>query len=492
MTQTLSCLSKETKAQLLRLEGQQLVCPIYLGDVVIGVSQEGPLPHSIVLPAGLNRTESGAVPVSEIIEGHATSPPDVLTLRYHSIIAISSDNPEDVVSTMQAVGAVTLNGKILEDGQRVSDIISDRGTSVACDVRIFNPPMQEADTTPNGLAFKDISVMKELAVDAIAYCPAGAMRKEVIALLSSAVQREFVVARAVTENLDVQIRHYPVFGAGIAATAVMSAAKAKEDDASANRVSWRKSVHEKLLLPLDRPLVRPACRIFLNTSSPEAVNGGCPGRLSNVHHGIKSHGLGKGDVTEHLIQGNYLYCHYLQDKFNDSGWGCAYRSLQTILSWCELEKYTEFEKGILPSHELIQKALVDVGDKPHSFVGSKEWIGANEVCYALEKLTGITSKILHVSRGAEMESKGRELARHFDEQGSPVMVGGGVLAWTILGVARNSRTGKTRFLILDPHYEGRDELRIIQRKGWIGWKSADVFKAEAFYNLCMPIRPIGV
>jgi len=27
----------------------------------------------------------------------------------------------------------------------------------------------------------------------------------------------------------------------------------------------------------------------------------------------------------HLIQGSYDYHHYMQDKFDDNGWGCAYR-----------------------------------------------------------------------------------------------------------------------------------------------------------------------
>lgn len=143
-----------------------------------------------------------------------------------------------------------------------------------------------------------------------------------------------------------------------------------------------------------------------------------------------------------------MYCHYLQDRFKDSGWGCAYRSLQTLVSWCASEGLVSLPGGVLPSHRDIQAALVEVGDKPPSFVGSREWIGANECCYALEKLTGVESKILHASSGAEMEGRSRALARHFDEQGSPVMIGGGVLAWTILGVARDSRTGKVGFVFL--------------------------------------------
>jgi hypothetical protein len=34
------------------------------------------------------------------------------------------------------------------------------------------------------------------------------------------------------------------------------------------------------------------------------------------------------------------------------------------------------------------------------------------------------------------------------------MIGGGVLAYTLLGVAINEVTGDAAFLILDPHYTG--------------------------------------
>jgi len=38
-----------------------------------------------------------------------------------------------------------------------------------------------------------------------------------------------------------------------------------------------------------------------------------------------------GEVS--AVQGMYSYHHYRQDHIDDSGWGCAYRSLQTLVSW---------------------------------------------------------------------------------------------------------------------------------------------------------------
>lgn len=48
----------------------------------------------------------------------------------------------------------------------------------------------------------------------------------------------------------------------------------------------------------------------------------------------------------------------MQGKFDDSGWGCAYRSLQTIWSWFRAQHYTTKP---VPSHKEIQKVLVDIG-----------------------------------------------------------------------------------------------------------------------------------
>lgn len=47
-------------------------------------------------------------------------------------------------------------------------------------------------------------------------------------------------------------------------------------------------------------------------------------------------------------------------------------------------------------------------------------------------------------------------------------LGGGVLAHTILGVDWNEATGDTKFLILDPHYTGGENLKIIQDKVGVG------------------------
>lgn len=223
-------------------------------------------------------------------------------------------------------------------------------------------------------------------------------------------------------------------------------------------VENRRKICLSLHLPLDRPSIRRA-----NAMSPDAWTSREDNRpLLNPHLSLLAT-PSKGKY--HVVQGSYTYHHYMQDGFNDSGWGCAYRSLQTLISWFAQQGYIELNR--MPTHHEIQKVLVDIDDKPASFVGSKRWIGSQEVGFVLNELYRIESKIICVSSGAELEIKGRQLANHFDSQGTPVMIGGGNLAHTILGVDFNENTGKLRFLVLDPHYTGLEDLNTILKKVFI-------------------------
>lgn len=70
-----------------------------------------------------------------------------------------------------------------------------------------------------------------------------------------------------------------------------------------------------------------------------------------------------------------------------------------------VQTYFCFEEKSIPNGCLVYgllytfksiKALVDAGDKPAPFVGSRQWMGSIEVQLALNQLIGITSKILFV------------------------------------------------------------------------------------------------
>jgi Ufm1-specific protease 2 len=124
------------------------------------------------------------------------------------------------------------------------------------------------------------------------------------------------------------------------------------------------------------------------------------------------------------------------------------------------------------------------------------WIGSLELGLFLEHALGVECRTASYQSGDDVAADGRRLAHHFQTQGTPVMIGGGQLAFTLLGVHWDPTSGDIRYLIMDPHYTGADDLAQIQPK-WVGWKSADspthlgtkLFDKDVFYNLCFPQRP---
>lgn len=238
-------------------------------------------------------------------------------------------------------------------------------------------------------------------------------------------------------------------------------------------------LHKILALDLTRPYFRRTNTVrFYNDIQDNDI-------LINPHEFVPSITDGQSSI----VYGLYAYHHYMQNGFDDNGWGCAYRSLQTIVSWYRLQGYTN---APIPSHKEIQKCLVDIGDKPSNFIGSKQWIGSTEVGFTLETLLGVNVKILCAANGEEVSALASDLAYHFETQGTPVMIGGGVLAHTILGINYDESSGEVKFLILDPHYTGPEKINTIVNKGWCGWKTKDFWKKNSFYNMCLPQRPIYI
>jgi hypothetical protein len=90
---------------------------------------------------------------------------------------------------------------------------------------------------------------------------------------------------------------------------------------------------------------------------------------------------------------------------------------------CYLFRCQGYTEHTIPTHHEIQQCLVNIGDKPSTFVGSCQWIGSTEVSFCLESLLGVTSRILSVSSGEELGHLGGELAYHFKIEGTPVMIG---------------------------------------------------------------------
>ena len=148
----------------------------------------------------------------------------------------------------------------------------------------------------------------------------------------------------------------------------------------------------------------------------------------------------------HLLRRPMRYYHYGLGH-SDHGWGCGYRTVQTILSWLSAE----------PAPPI--KALQDTLKRTHAFSGDRGWIGVPDAVIILDELHGCQARILSLASGAEAAAHLSELAAHFDAGGGPIMIGGGgdVYSKTVVGV---SPSAPGALLILDPHYAGTESLNI--------------------------------
>jgi Ufm1-specific protease 2 len=194
-----------------------------------------------------------------------------------------------------------------------------------------------------------------------------------------------------------------------------------------------------------------------------------------------------------LTSGSYDYYHYRVDGFRDDGWGCAYRSLQTVLSWFQ---HAGLMTSPMPSIRRIQEILYATDpDKTNKkqFVGSCEWIGSFEVMMVLHHyISGLECTIRRLESGKDLDNDAAVqllLSEHFRHpHAAPVMIGGSSYAHTILGMHVNVHTMEARYLILDPHYSANPtQLKTALKKGFLGWKEAsNFFEAGSWYNLCIP------
>lgn len=350
----------------------------------------------------------------------------------------------------------------------------------------------------------------EAHLDVILYCPASITANEaVVQYIKPAIKAQLTGIHRHAEsslNHPTPLRILPYYPPGlhhhINLTYPLATPSIEADEEAL--IPLRTQLHSVFGLPADRPLLRVANALVFgaagpssggNTTSSNSSKPGSVARLADVHKGLAPSGVKDGSLS--LIDGSYDYYHYMQDRTDDSGWGCAYRSLQTICSWFLKQHYTARSP---PSHKEIQQTLVALGDKPADFIGSRQWIGAIELGFVLDSLLGVQCKVITVASGAEMSTKAREIAQHFDTQGTPIMIGGGVLAYTLLGIDYNESTAECAFLILDPHYTGSDELGKVRSGQWIAWKrfgdkaaaGGELFVADAFYNLLCPQRPSTV
>lgn len=284
---------------------------------------------------------------------------------------------------------------------------------------------------------------------------------------------------------------------------------------NATENSMRRAVHTALMLP-NRPRLVPRLTSSQDTSQLFVSAAACRSQQlaansnagsvhisrynapwekhlqRNPHSVVQKTTVIEGSTTA-IVKGDYDYYHYRVDGFVDDGWGCAYRSLQTVLSWFQYQGVLAEQR--VPSVTDIQKILkrVDFGKDamPH-FVGSREWIGSYEVMMVItDFLPQMECQLKRLDCGEQLETDTelhRLLLQHFECGGAPIMIGGSSYAHTILGIDVNIRIGEVQYLILDPHYSSTvTDMKTVKNKGWCGWKKpSKFFEGKSFYNLCIP------
>jgi len=252
----------------------------------------------------------------------------------------------------------------------------------------------------------------------------------------------------------------------------------------------RTAMHRIFRMP-NAPLIRSECALpWASEAHPAAT-----GKPINPHTGCgarPSWWKGGPESRTILVRGLYEYAHYMHDHFDDNGWGCAYRSLQTCVSWYRMQHYCKKEVPSIPDIQSLLKRI----DEAHKDlkVGSRQWIGTVEGMYCLQEHVGLDCKMLYCSDSADMMSQLPQVFQHFESEGTPVMMGAGQKAFTLVGLCYDAASGEAGFLIVDPHYTGADDLKTILAKGWVGWKNSEFFAKNAdgsFINLCLPMVPRG-
>ncbi|KAI8420258.1 hypothetical protein MSG28_008799, partial [Choristoneura fumiferana] len=119
------------------------------------------------------------------------------------------------------------------------------------------------------------------------------------------------------------------------------------------------------------------------------------------------------------------------------GWGCGYRTLQTLCSWMNSNYH---RNGSVPSIQAIQETLVELEDKPR------------------DDLNTIVDT----------------LKSHFEKFGSPIMMGGDVDCSSkgIMGIHVDH--AGVSLLVVDPHYVGKEQTReFLQNKSWLQFVRLD-------------------
>ena len=408
---------------------------------------------------------------------------DVAAVRF--LLGIGADPDSGV--TRKSKGVSALHAAVTNCNEEIVKLILAAGgkTSV-CTANHLTPAHVAAQRSPPILrmlleAGAPVR-MEDGARQTLLHYAARAGQKEAVSLLLPLAQKQRVL-----DSRDRWQRtplHWAVLNGHLTVVRMLLDAGARKqpyDPRHLKRLENKMGHHTHL--PMETPL-KLACRVHGSHSEFTQL---LMDLVDNPHLANNDSAGPSGASSCELVSGLYTYYHYLCDGFDDRGWGCAYRTGQTLMSWC---KHAVKGSMAVPTVHEMQKVLVETGDKPKVFEGSHDWIGSIELSLLLNHLFGATCRIVSICATRAGELRPYEefnsvalpaLRNYFvNDIAAPVMVGGdsgGALA--ILGVAMRGECAY--LLILDPHFAGDNVYAHLPR--FCYWtEPRKIFSASTFYN----------
>lgn len=94
---------------------------------------------------------------------------------------------------------------------------------------------------------------------------------------------------------------------------------------------------------------------------------------------------------------------------------------------------------------------------------------------------------MHVPNGKALRDQVPVIRNHFEEFGSPIMMGGDRDCSSKCVVGIHESIENTYLLIVDPHFVGKAKgTEQLENYQWVKWQNLDNFVDSSFYNLCLP------
>ena len=190
---------------------------------------------------------------------------------------------------------------------------------------------------------------------------------------------------------------------------------------------------------------------------------------------------------------DYKLFHYKIDNFDDCGFGCSYRNIQTILSAYLLNNENKFE---IPS---IQSILYYFFPNYKNMSKKKLWIEPVQVSKYLKEMYDLnTLNILYIINDADIENMLNTdvkyyiekntiynsndfndllniLLLHFKNSILPVIIDDGIYSYCLLNIDINNNT----INIADPHTVNSNNVL----------KNKDIkFLQDKFWMICIPLE----